>query len=459
MTSKFTPYSILGGGNNNKRYWFILIGSITLLIIIHQFIIEIYNTTTIVHDNKLTKQFIFDDAEIRDIQQIIEPPPTTIITNNETSSQQSSNSMNSNSSKNYRQIRIALFTIWIGKRDPTLSFHRSARDFSRKRVNDTRKITYESTVFMVIDASSPPAKMDIGNAIEIRVPNLVDEILNRTERLIPSLRERKRPPLFESGRKICDFRWIFGELFNQELVGYDYWGWIDAHSVAGDLFGALTRYGQDFDGEFDMITNTYFGDPTILTSRGWLTILGNSHRVNTLWRNIPRIDELLYSRPLYAVDELQGFMHAWNEQGLSILFIDFSVAAYAFFYTKQRVIRAGPHGKLILNMTNMSEDQHGPNILEYVSKGKLSTACHGTSISNIHIRSASQFFLGKSSGLRFGAFYRTRHKKIYFRCHLPETYKLATLTNPGATSYATLREIEIMTAACSFESECEYLFK
>lgn len=76
-----------------------------------------------------------------------------------------------------------------------------------------------------------------------------------------------------SPQKVCDFKPMFGHLFESHLAGFDYWGYTDLDVVFGDLQSALAREGLP---SYDVFT----------ARKEYL--VGHF----TLWRNTPELREL-----------------------------------------------------------------------------------------------------------------------------------------------------------------------
>ncbi len=101
------------------------------------------------------------------------------------------------------------------------------------------------------------------------------------------------PISLSSIRKICDYRPAFGDIFREELNGYDYWGYCDMDEFFGDLAAYLT---PDYLSRYDK-----------LFCYGHMTILRNSEQMRTLYRhpvpaNFPLRPDYLYRdyREVYA---------------------------------------------------------------------------------------------------------------------------------------------------------------
>jgi hypothetical protein len=86
------------------------------------------------------------------------------------------------------------------------------------------------------------------------------------------------------GYKVCDYRCAFGELYADELDGYDYWGHTDLDCVYGRVGYFLP---DDVLGKYDIFSNhaTYVSGP-------W-----------SLYRNTPKINQLFH-----LVQDWRGYL-------------------------------------------------------------------------------------------------------------------------------------------------------
>lgn len=76
----------------------------------------------------------------------------------------------------------------------------------------------------------------------------------------------------DSPYKLCDYRAAYGEAFDRELEGYDFWGFIDMDLILGDTSKWLT------DERLDSYDKIY--------SHGHLTLMRNTRENNLLYRNM-----------------------------------------------------------------------------------------------------------------------------------------------------------------------------
>lgn len=91
----------------------------------------------------------------------------------------------------------------------------------------------------------------------------------------PELRERVQasfdfPVTLESPYKLCDYKPAYGYIFNDEIKGYDFWGYCDNDLIFGDIRSFLT----------DDVLN---GKEKVL-SRGHLSLYRNNSFMNTFFK-------------------------------------------------------------------------------------------------------------------------------------------------------------------------------
>jgi len=95
-------------------------------------------------------------------------------------------------------------------------------------------------------------------------------------------------------RKICDYRLVFGKAFQQELSGYDYWGFGDIDVIYGRMRDFLTEAVL----EHDLVT--FHKDHL----SGHLTILKNTPQVINLYHDIPGFERGVLKKACGIWDEL-----------------------------------------------------------------------------------------------------------------------------------------------------------
>lgn len=120
-------------------------------------------------------------------------------------------------------------------------------------------------------------------------PSSVEEVCALAERVahVPC---RKKLPY-----NLCDLRPLFGEMYQDRLTSYRWWGWCDMDTVIGNLDSLLPPLLVDY----DIISSDWW------TINGALTLLRNKADVNSLWRD-GDYREVLGEPDYYNFDE-HGF--------------------------------------------------------------------------------------------------------------------------------------------------------
>ena len=101
------------------------------------------------------------------------------------------------------------------------------------------------------------------------------------------------PPKLRTPYKITDFKPMFGEIFEDLLAEYDYWGFGDLDVIYGDIQSVC---GASF-GNFEYISTGRDG------ASGPLAFLANTPSITRLWRQIPNVMDRLQSPDFFALDE------------------------------------------------------------------------------------------------------------------------------------------------------------
>ena len=93
--------------------------------------------------------------------------------------------------------------------------------------------------------------------------NLTRFLHSRVDELVPQLEGHEH---YSLGWGLCDFRWLFGDIFQVLLpeTEYTHWAWADSDAFASsELFGPLTDYGRDFQ-LHDVVSFASFGTGKVL---------------------------------------------------------------------------------------------------------------------------------------------------------------------------------------------------
>lgn len=108
--------------------------------------------------------------------------------------------------------------------------------------------------------------------------------------------------------KLCEFKAAYGEIFEKELKGYDYWGMCDIDLIWGDIRVFLTDEILD---KYDRIGN-----------QGHLTLFKNNREVNLRYRTC--VDGLLNYKVAFTNE--QSF--CFDESGLDAIYNALSIPYY-----------------------------------------------------------------------------------------------------------------------------------
>lgn len=99
---------------------------------------------------------------------------------------------------------------------------------------------------------------------------------------------------FSHGYKLCDFKPTYGQLFQEEIAQYRFWGYTDVDVVLGDL----DRYmGDEMLDRYDVIT----ASPYLVV--GHCTIFRNNEYFRHLYRGVDDYQALLYQYDYAVFDE------------------------------------------------------------------------------------------------------------------------------------------------------------
>ena len=88
----------------------------------------------------------------------------------------------------------------------------------------------------------------------------------------------------DSPYKLCDYRPAYGEVFSEEIKGYDFWGFGDIDLIYGNIRKFVT----------DELLNSF----DRVFAGGHLSICKNSEKVNSVYRN--RVDGCFYYKDVFT---------------------------------------------------------------------------------------------------------------------------------------------------------------
>jgi hypothetical protein len=104
----------------------------------------------------------------------------------------------------------------------------------------------------------------------------------------------------DSPYKLCDFKPLFGKIFEDFLMGFDFWGYSDVDMVYGNVSRFITnKLFKNYD-----IISTYHGYLS-----GPFSLFRNCEAINTLHKNIYDIENILADPKHYGIDENNNTRH------------------------------------------------------------------------------------------------------------------------------------------------------
>lgn len=128
------------------------------------------------------------------------------------------------------------------------------------------------------------------------------DFLNRVKKKVI-----KEASLIEAYR-VCDFRPMYGVIFDKELSGYDYWGYCDVDIVFGDLKKFLMQNDSKNEAIF---------------SGGHFTLMKNNGRINNLYKDEGALfDYKMVARKeaVFAFDEKTGIQRIARHQNIKAIY-------------------------------------------------------------------------------------------------------------------------------------------
>lgn len=111
--------------------------------------------------------------------------------------------------------------------------------------------------------------------------------------------------------KLCDLRPMYGEVLNEYIKEYQYWGYCDLDMCIGDLSKFI---GAHIDNRIPKIGR-----------QGHMTLMLNDKKINRLYRSnkgIFNYKEILNNEELYAFDEMAGINYICNQEDINSVSIN-----------------------------------------------------------------------------------------------------------------------------------------
>jgi len=296
-----------------------------------------------------------------------------------------------------RQLKIALLNVWTGVRPATTAFAKS----SSSCVNDPRV-----DIIAIVDSNEKLFHLNENKAKIVRIPNITEFFHSRINDAFPSLLNH---PHYSLGRKICDYRYLFGYIFKDLLKDYTHWGWIDAHAFIGNILGPISNYGKDFE-TFDAVSVLNFKSPRDVKTRGSFSVFKNNEKMVNFFHNIPRIEEYLGNEYYFGVDEIYGPMTLLPYPDLTFAMIGH--VGFLDFVQNVRIEDNSMWADIILNDANNIQPCEGEISADFY---------FGPPTTKVSLSKQQD---KQKINPYFGTLFRKSNGDWYFRCHPKNAYKI-----------------------------------
>ncbi len=148
----------------------------------------------------------------------------------------------------------------------------------------------------------------------------------------------------DSAYKLCDYKVAYGEIFTEELHGFDFWGFCDVDLI----FGRIRNF----------ITDDILSCSDKILSRGHFTLFRNTPEINQIYRSAVK-DRLIY-KEVFS-DPQSRFFDEWSPNGINQLFIasqarfydpiifsDIYIARYGFYPYQLMIQKKEMHNSIYL---------------------------------------------------------------------------------------------------------------
>jgi len=155
-------------------------------------------------------------------------------------------------------VRLCVLLVWAGAKPPPARMIDVARSFMRAGAFSVLVFVEGEHVEKLKSFVQPTESPGIVVVDSIPNGNLTFYLHSRVDNLIPELKGHEHYAL---GWGLCDFRWLFGDIFANFLPPnrFTHWAWADSDAFASSaLLGPLTDYGRDFE-RHDVVSFPSFG--------------------------------------------------------------------------------------------------------------------------------------------------------------------------------------------------------
>ena len=200
------------------------------------------------------------------------------------------------------RIKLAAMLIWAGAKPPPVHLLEVAQAFVRSdnRITIFIMIEDQFAEAFKIQYDNKKINKDFQNRIrlihhydETSKGNLTHFIHTRSDTLVPSIQGHYQYAL---GWSLCDFRWLFGAIFESFLpeTEFTHWAWADSDAFPGRMFGPISDYGFDLERHdvtsFAAIILERDSPPSSMMaySSGTFTAIKNNEKGRNLFRYTPK---------------------------------------------------------------------------------------------------------------------------------------------------------------------------
>jgi len=298
-------------------------------------------------------------------------------------------------------VKIALLNVWIGSRSTSVAFAKSSQPCIHDPRVDLLVIVDEKAVLHFNESTI------VGNGRErvVRIPNFVEFIHQKLEEAFPETVNHTR---FDIGRKVVDYRHMFGFIFKDLLAGYTHWGWIDVHGFLGDILGPASHFGRDFE-NYDVVSVLKITRPQRAYTRGALSVFKNNDHINRLFYRIPGLVDLSLSPENKGVDEIAASIALVANPNVSLALIGFGLFDPVTFCTIS--IEDGRFWGTLAQPGQIEACKERDADLDFFFAPPMST------------KSLSKEQDSSNVLKKFGTIYRSRHGRWSFTCHERDVYR------------------------------------
>lgn len=160
----------------------------------------------------------------------------------------------------------------------------------------------EDFEFLIFTDNEKPTDLDIPDNVIFKKLTL-SALKGRAEKVLKLKCKIDRP------YRICDFRPMFGLIFEHELLNYDFWGYCDLDVIFGNISNFISKQMLS---EYDAIFNG-----------GHFTIIKNNERMNLLFKKSGgafSYSSVVKHSAIFAFDEITGIQQIAQKQGINAIY-------------------------------------------------------------------------------------------------------------------------------------------